>query len=47
MSALITVTGITGLVGMRITAQALNDGYRVRATLRNPNPQRWEASPKL
>ena len=36
MSALITVTGITGFVGMRIAAQALNDGYRVRATLRNP-----------
>lgn len=36
MSALITVTGITGFVGMRIAAQALNDGYRVRATVRNP-----------
>ncbi len=35
MSALVTVTGITGFVGMRIAAQALNDGYRVRATLRN------------
>jgi dihydroflavonol-4-reductase len=39
MSALITVTGITGFVGMRIAAQALNDGYRVRATLRNPKQE--------
>jgi nucleoside-diphosphate-sugar epimerase len=39
MSALITVTGITGFVGMRIAAQALNDGYHVRATIRTP-PQR-------
>jgi dihydroflavonol-4-reductase len=39
VSALITVTGITGLVGMRIAAQALNDGYRVRATLRNPKQE--------
>lgn len=36
MSALITVTGITGFVGMRIAAQALNDGYHVRATIRTP-----------
>ena len=36
MSSLITVTGITGFVGMRIAGQALSDGYRVRATLRNP-----------
>ncbi len=34
MSELITLTGITGFVGMRIAEQALNSGYRVRATVR-------------
>src|SRR5210317_2000879 len=34
MSELITLTGITGFVGMRIAEQALNNGYRVRATVR-------------
>jgi len=34
MSALITLTGITGFVGMRIAAQALSDGHHVRATVR-------------
>lgn len=36
MSALIALTGVTGFVGMSIAAQALNDGYRVRATIRQP-----------
>lgn len=35
MSELIALTGITGFVGMRIAEQALNNGYRVRATVRN------------
>ena len=35
MKPLITLTGISGFVGMRIATQALNDGYRVRATLRD------------
>jgi len=34
MSELITLTGITGFIGMRIAEQALNNGYRVRATVR-------------
>ncbi len=34
MSELITLTGITGFVGMRIAEQALNNGHRVRATVR-------------
>lgn len=34
MSELIALTGITGFVGMRIAEQALNNGYRVRATVR-------------
>ena len=34
MSEVITLTGITGFVGMRIAEQALNSGYRVRATVR-------------
>ena len=34
MSELITLTGITGFVGMRIAEQALNNGFRVRATVR-------------
>lgn len=34
MSELITLTGITGFVGMRIAEQALNSGYKVRATVR-------------
>jgi len=39
MSSLITLTGISGFVGMRIAAQALNDGYRVRATIRTPQQE--------
>jgi len=39
MSALVALTGVTGFVGMRIAAQALHDGYRVRATLRNPKQE--------
>ena len=34
MNDLITLTGISGFVGMRIAEQALNNGYRVRATVR-------------
>ena len=34
MSELIALTGITGFVGMRIAERALNNGYRVRATVR-------------
>ena len=37
MSELVVVTGVSGFVGMQITATALNAGYRVRATLRKPN----------
>ena len=39
MRALVALTGVTGFVGMRTAAQALNDGYRVRATLRNPKQE--------
>jgi dihydroflavonol-4-reductase len=35
MSELVTITGATGFVGMGIAAHALNQGYRVRATMRN------------
>ena len=40
MSDLVALTGVSGFVGVRIAAEALNDGYRVRATLRNPKQQK-------